>query len=442
MVNLRKLVDNHLKAPKAFFEWCERQIPVYHWENKEKKIISSNREGGILVKKRLTKKTRLSFCGGFFPFAIILCSSKRIEIQSWSYWQDIKDGQEELEFRLTNIEVLTNNHHYKLYQFNDGRVAEGLIPNYSSLGGAYQNTKFFPNNWIGSLQKRSELRYIHLAPSMDFRRLPRIYKFRKEIEYCQKINAINLEADIIYQYADMRCVNMNWLKKNKAILKNSTRSFGYFKLKEEIEKRGGKLVEGIEYHLTHRDIRDIPSGVGLVSFQNWYLKNKIARFSDYEDYLSMLSEMDIPIVGKNRIMPTNFKKAHDDLVLVYNQWKQAKKAEEEKKKNLQYEKRLKELLELETQIGDFLFVVPHSLSEIVKEGAELHHCVATYIDRHFTGKTTIIFVRAVDVPDKPLYTLEVNKGKLVQIRGKYNASPSKEANEAAKQFVEWTQKVA
>lgn len=241
MVNLRKLVDNHLKAPKAFFEWCERQIPVYHWENKEKKIISSNREGGILVKKRLTKKTRLSFCGGFFPFAIILCSSKRIEIQSWSYWQDIKDGQEELEFRLTNIEVLTNNHHYKLYQFNDGRVAEGLIPNYSSLGGAYQNTKFFPNNWIGSLQKRSELRYIHLAPSMDFRRLPRIYKFRKEIEYCQKINAINLEADIIYQYADMRCVNMNWLKKNKAILKNSTRSFGYFKLKEEIEKKRRKI---------------------------------------------------------------------------------------------------------------------------------------------------------------------------------------------------------
>lgn len=61
--------------------------------------------------------------------------------------------------------------------------------------------------------------------------------------------------------------------------------------------------------------------------------------------------------------------------------------------------------------------VPRDAQEIKNEGAALHHCVGTYVDRVAKGQTHIFFVRRVEEPDTPYFTMEYNKGRVIQCRG-------------------------
>lgn len=66
---------------------------------------------------------------------------------------------------------------------------------------------------------------------------------------------------------------------------------------------------------------------------------------------------------------------------------------------------------------------PQSYEEIVEEGKILNHCVGGYAKRHALGKLHIMFIRRMDEPEKPYYTMEVNtNGEIVQCRGFKNNS--------------------
>ncbi len=134
-------VTRKLKPPKRFFDWCESQIPVYEWKNKQKQIISSTRQSSIIVSKRLMKNSCLSLPSKFYSFAIVLVTTKRIEIQSYGYWLVIKQGKEFLERRLTNFEIFENDRHIKITQhFN--QFIFGLSNIYGIMGGPYCQTHF------------------------------------------------------------------------------------------------------------------------------------------------------------------------------------------------------------------------------------------------------------------------------------------------------------
>lgn len=64
--------------------------------------------------------------------------------------------------------------------------------------------------------------------------------------------------------------------------------------------------------------------------------------------------------------------------------------------------------------------VPRDTQEIKNEGAALHHCVGTYVDRVAKGQTHIFFVRRVEEPDTPYFTMEYNNGRVIQCRGNHN----------------------
>ena len=61
-----------------------------------------------------------------------------------------------------------------------------------------------------------------------------------------------------------------------------------------------------------------------------------------------------------------------------------------------------------------------STNELMKEGKELCHCVASYAKSVAQGTTNILFIRKIDEPDKPFYTLEFKSGKILQNRGYKN----------------------
>ncbi|MCC4121828.1 hypothetical protein LL264_13325, partial [Lactococcus lactis] len=115
-------VEKKLIPPKSFFNWCESQIPIYKWSNKNEVIVSSDRKFGHVTEKRLTKNSRLTFVDKFYSFAIVLVTSKRIEVQSYGYWVDIIDGKESLESTLVNFEIFDNDECVKITKWGKGYV--------------------------------------------------------------------------------------------------------------------------------------------------------------------------------------------------------------------------------------------------------------------------------------------------------------------------------
>ncbi|EAC7181153.1 hypothetical protein AOC43_08680 [Listeria monocytogenes] len=428
-------IDNKLKPPKAFFDWCFSQIPTYKWSNKKETILASNRKNCSVIEQKLRKNSRLTFFGKLNVFGIVLVTSKRIEIQSYAFWNRVVEGKEIIEFELVNFEQFAEGEHVKVAS-SDGKMWFGLIPIYGGMsGGPYSMIRLYENDWKEKIRSKSELKYLEI-PHLDFKEIETIYKYRVEIEFLQKIKARQLAKEVMYpvtQYTngsfrktvDMRTINAKWLKENKPFFKNSDRGFMEFELTRRIQKRRGKVVSGIEKYLDYRAINKIPEGVGIVRFQNWIIKNKV-DFSYYLDYLNLMRDLNIAIDSENIIMPKNLVIAHDNAVKLLYQMKH--EVEEQ-----QYKVRFEKIKDLEKTIDNYAFIVPKQASDLLTEGKALSHCVggSNYIKQHIEGKTTIIFVRDKQDLEKSFYTLEYKNGQIYQLRGKHNCAPTKDVQEAA-----------
>lgn len=299
---MNKKTPKPLTPPKAFFNWCTAQIPTYEWQNKKETILASSRKNCPIIKKRLTKYSRLSFPTKFYSFGIILVRAKRIEIQTHSYWQTITDGIENLIYEPSNLERFSNDTHVKAH-YENGHWHEGLLANYGYMSSAYTNTVFYPNNWQENLMTNSELKYLKL-PVISRQELAHIYKYRNEIEFLQKIGATTLANEILFndernvfgtwhKKVDMRIIKKNWLKANKQRLKTTNPTFHMLMLEKTLKERKVAKIEGIENYLHYSQIKQLPKEVNLTKFQHWFMR-KGERFSYYMDYLHMLEELNTP----------------------------------------------------------------------------------------------------------------------------------------------------
>ncbi|EOJ59647.1 PcfJ domain-containing protein [Enterococcus faecalis] len=419
---MNKKTPKPLTPPKAFFNWCTAQIPTYEWQNKKETILASSRKNCPIIKKRLTKYSRLSFPTKFYSFGIILVRAKRIEIQTHSYWQTITDGIENLIYEPSNLERFSNDTHVKAH-YENGHWHEGLLANYGYMSSAYTNTVFYPNNWQENLMTNSELKYLKL-PVISRQELAHIYKYRNEIEFLQKIGATTLANEILFndernvfgtwhKKVDMRIITKNWLKANKQRLKTTNPTFHMLMLEKTLKERKVARIEGIENYLHYSQIKQLPKEVNLTKFQHWFMR-KGERFSYYMDYLHMLEELNTPFTD-DVLFPKNLQLAHDNATNTLNLLE--RELEEQ-----QYQERKIQLKALETEIDDLLFLAPHSLQEIVEEGQVLHHCVGSqhYLEQHTNGTTTIIFIRRKEEPSMPYFTLEYRNQQVTQIQGKRN----------------------
>ena len=416
---MNKKTPKPLTPPKAFFNWCTAQIPTYEWQNKKETILASSRKNCPIIKKRLTKYSRLSFPTKFYSFGIILVRAKRIEIQTHSYWQTITDGIENLIYEPSNLERFSNDTHVKAH-YENGHWHEGLLANYGYMSSAYTNTVFYPNNWQENLMTNSELKYLKL-PVISRQELAHIYKYRNEIEFLQKIGATTLANEILFndernvfgtwhKKVDMRIIKKNWLKANKQRLKTTNPTFHMLMLEKTLKERKVAKIEGIENYLHYSQIKQLPKEVNLTKFQHWFMR-KGERFSYYMDYLHMLEELNTPFTD-DVLFPKNLQLAHDNATNTLNLLE--RELEEQ-----QYQERKIQLKALETEIDDLLFLAPHSLQEIVEEGQVLHHCVGSqhYLEQHTNGTTTIIFIRRKEEPSMPYFTLEYRNQQVTQIQG-------------------------
>ena len=83
----------------------------------------------------------------------------------------------------------------------------------------------------------------------------------------------------------------------------------------------------------------------------------------------------------------------------------------------------------------FMVIRPYLPSDLHREGAELNHCVGTYTNAVLAGRTKIFFVRKKSQPEKPLVTIEVNKGEVLQERGKGNRETTPEEHKFIENWI-------
>ena len=428
-------VNKRLRPPKAFFSWCYSQIPTIIFSNKDK-VISSNRKGCKVIRKRLNKNTRTDFDDCYKCFAITLCTPKRIEIQSYGFYSRYNRGIQDIKCELVNFELFENDEHIQCSQnyFLNDVYQFGLCRQFS-MGGAYTGVIMYENDIDNQLKKHSELKYIEWKKPIDIWGIRRFYKYRREIEFLQKIKARQIVYELMYSPAqcDMRVMNEKWLRKHKHEIKNSDFGFEKIILDEKIRGRNGKSVPGAEKYISHVNFDKIPSCIGIIHFQNWAIKNQI-DFRYYIDYLRLMEQCNVPINDTNAC-PRNLRQAHDHLVDLYNALERERKEQAKRNRDRELKNKFDELVKarqyMEMEINGLKFVLPKKASDIVNEGSALRHCVSTYVDRHASGTITIVFIRNAEAPKKPLYTMEFCKKEIVQIRAKYNQNPPKEVWSAA-----------
>lgn len=150
--------------------------------------------------------------------------------------------------------------------------------------------------------------------------------------------------------------------------------------------------------------------------------------STWRDYIADCKTLQWNLADESILFPKDLHKAHQNTI------KQVKiKANEQL--NGAFTQKAKELAKYTFEFNGLLIRPVKSPKELIAEGSALHHCVGTYAERHAKGQCAIFLIRKTDKPDKPYFTLELLRDRIIQTRGKNNCNPGKDVAE----FLEaWT----
>lgn len=160
-------------------------------------------------------------------------------------------------------------------------------------------------------------------------------------------------------------------------------------------------------------------------------KDESARI--YRDYLQECEQLRIDLQDKEILFPK-------DLTAAHNRTMEQVKFEKNKADQEKFQKAVEKLEKFAWSEGEFFIRPAREQMELTAEGKALHHCVGGYIRRMAEGETAIFFLRKVSEPDKPFYTLELQKKRVIQCRTEHNASYDR--NPDVKNFVDmWMEKV-
>lgn len=230
------------------------------------------------------------------------------------------------------------------------------------------------------------------------------------------------------------------------------------------EKVTGKKVsqQDMEFFTKHGiDCNDTERGTRMMlsfipsptAFRNYLEKQKrlsgesISWVIDtYNDYIRMARKQGLNLSSEIFCKPKNLKAAHDGCVLVAHE----KEFEKAAKK---IEDRFPEIPGILAEIrdkysyasGDYTIVVPETISDILKEGRALGHCVDTtdrYFERIQQHVTYLVFLRHASDPRMSWYTLEIEPGGTVRQQRTTGNRQNKEDTEAYMPFIkEWQKEV-
>lgn len=150
------------------------------------------------------------------------------------------------------------------------------------------------------------------------------------------------------------------------------------------------------------------------------------------DYWNMAKPFGLDLTDPAVLWPQNLAGAHDQLV-------ERKKVEKYKHLDEQFATRYKRMSRYSWERDGILIRPAKNTAELIKEGEQLHHCVATYSERHAKGDLTIFLIRRAEEPDKPWYTLNFNEKTLsvTENRGLRNCARTEEIRAFEAAWLDW-----
>lgn len=147
---------------------------------------------------------------------------------------------------------------------------------------------------------------------------------------------------------------------------------------------------------------------------------------DYLDYISTAEKLGMDITRKRILFPPDLKTAHDETMEQY-------KAAEDQIRDAAIAMNARRI---DYQNGDLVVIPALTQEQLNQESAKLCHCVKTYGSKLEKGECWIFFIRHIDSPDEPFYTMETGTdGRLVQCRGLHNCNMTDEVHQFTEGFI-------
>ena len=253
--------------------------------------------------------------------------------------------------------------------------------------------------------------------------LPSFFKLSKQ-EY-KAFKSANGGLDLLKVRWDLKKLtgddSIKTALKYYELIYSKNKRYYFDNLMQKCEEKGLPIFETLKYLAKQYKTRKV-------------IAESIMR--EYFDYYDMAQKLRYDLQNPVVRYPKNLQTAHDNAVANYN----AHKAEIEAKQNAKKEAAAKKMLQSKDRQycysdDNFMILVPHTIADIIREGKIQKHCVGGYAARHMDGKLTICFLREINKPKTPLYTIEMHDRELTQVQGAGNCTPL--TPEAKKFFETW-----
>lgn len=184
----------------------------------------------------------------------------------------------------------------------------------------------------------------------------------------------------------------------------------------------------VDYLLKFMSLQQLMNRLEKYRYQNgYYGENQV--LGRYVDYLQMREELGYDMTNEVFLYPKNLKEKHDEMVKEKNARKDELYITRKMQEFPAIAKRYKTLCKKYSYEKSGYIVRPAmNAKEIIMEGRILHHCVGrdNYLRKHNNGETAILFLRKVESPDEPYYTIEIKNTKILQWYGLRDGKPDKE----------------
>lgn len=290
----------------------------------------------------------------------------------------------------------------------------------------------------------------------------KLWQRHRNAEALTAPNARKLAAALIAEGKRSLVYNKNWSertdvlhgvdwkrKKPHELLRLTKEELTYFNGAEDALKRLKALLLARKYGVACRlgeEVTKVTEGQQEDFLKRGVLPGKAERYLDRQaaryksrlwpgyllDYWTMAERLGEDLTERDVMWPQNLKRAHD-------QMQERQKAEAAEKRREAFQQRYERMKKYAFTDGDILIRPCGTEEELIAEGKALHHCVASYAERHARGELTIFFIRRKDKPDEPWYTLNFNEKKLsvTENRGMCNCARTEEIQNFENTWLEW-----
>lgn len=213
-------------------------------------------------------------------------------------------------------------------------------------------------------------------------------------------------------------------KEKKQKIKFTDEQIEFLKRRDH-EWRG---TQKVEYLLRFMTLQKLMNRVQKYIAQGDYVvENQVV--GAYYDYLEMREELGYDMTNEVYLYPKNLKEKHDQMVKERNARRDQLHGEKKCREYPDISKRYGKLFKkYGMQFEGYVIRPARDAAEIVNEGRKLHHCVGgdNYLRKHNRGETTILFLRKMETPDIPYYTIEIRDTEIMQWYGIRDSKPDKE----------------